>query len=165
MRLFIKHIPLIVLFGLGGLVAFAQSAPQGQPSSGGIDAVLHAAKSGNDQFLQPDQAFRFDASADGTDRARLNWEIADGYYLYRARIKVATSSAAAQLGTTQMPTGLIKNDEYFGKQEIYHHALSALVPVARAGAAPLDLPLEVTYQGCAEAGLCYPPITKNVTVH
>jgi thiol:disulfide interchange protein DsbD len=165
MRLSIKHIPLIVLFGLGGPAAFAQPAPQTQPTSGGIDAVLHAAKSGDDQFLQPDQAFRFGATADGTDRVRLNWEIADGYYLYRARIKVATSSTAAQLGTTQMPTGQIKNDEYFGRQEIYHHELSALVPVARAGAAPLDLPLEVTYQGCAEAGLCYPPIIKNVTVH
>ena len=165
MRLSIKHIPLIVLFGLGAPAAFAQSAPHTQPTSGGIDAVLHAAKSGDDQFLQPDQAFRFGATADGTDRVRLNWEIADGYYLYRARIKVATSSTAAQLGTTQMPTGQIKNDEYFGRQEIYHHELSALVPVARASAAPLDLPLEVTYQGCAEAGLCYPPITKNVTVH
>ena len=164
MRLFIKHIPLIVLFGLGGPAAFAQAAPQGQPGSGGIDAVLHAAKGGGDQFLQPDQAFRFDATADGTDRVRLHWEIADGYYLYRARIKITTSSAYAQLGATQMPTGQIKNDEYFGKQEIYHHELSALVPVARAGSNPLGLPLEVTYQGCAEAGLCYPPITKSVTV-
>jgi thiol:disulfide interchange protein DsbD len=152
MHLFIKHIPLIVLFGLCGRAAFAQPAPPTQQTSGGINAVLHAAKSGGDQFLQPDEAFRLDATADGTDRVRLNWQIADGYYLYRARIKVATSSTTAQLGTTQMPTGQIKNDEYFGKQEIYHHELSAMVPVARAGAAPLDLPLEVTYQGCAEAG-------------
>ena len=165
MRLSIKHIPLIVLLGLGFPVAWAQPAPQAQPAPAGIDAVLHAARSGGDQFLQPDEAFRFDATADGTDRVRLNWEIADGYYLYRARIKVATSSADAQLGAAQMPTGQIKDDEYFGKQEIYHHELSALIPVARAGALPLDLPLAVTYQGCAEAGLCYPPITKNVTVH
>jgi thioredoxin:protein disulfide reductase len=165
MHLFIKHIPLIVLFGLGAPAAFAQPAPPTQQTSSGINAVLHAAKSPGDQFLQPDEAFRLDATADGTDRVRLNWRIADGYYLYRARIKVVTSSPTAQLGTTQMPTGQIKNDEYFGKQEIYHHELSVLVPVARAGANPLDLPLEVTYQGCAEAGLCYPPITKNVTVH
>ncbi len=165
MSLFIKHIPLIVLFGLGGPAVYAQAPPpQAQQASGGINAVLHAAKSGGDQFLQPDQAFRFEATADGTDQVRLHWQIADGYYLYRTRMKVVTSSTAAQLGATQMPAGQIKNDEYFGKQEIYHHELSALVPVARAGAAPLDLPLEVTYQGCAEAGLCYPPITKSVTV-
>jgi thioredoxin:protein disulfide reductase len=165
MRLFIRHIPLIALLGFVWAGAQAQSAPEAPPKPTGIDAVLHAQKSGGDQFLQPDEAFRFDARADGTDRVSLNWEIADGYYLYRARIKVVTSSSAAQLGAAQMPAGLIKNDEYFGKQEIYHHELRALVPVARAGADSFDLPLQVTYQGCAEAGLCYPPITRNVTVH
>jgi thioredoxin:protein disulfide reductase len=63
-----------------------------------------------------------------------------------------------------MPTGETKSDEYFGKQEIYHHELVAGVPVARASAAELALPLQVTYQGCATAGLCYPPITKEIMV-
>ena len=63
-----------------------------------------------------------------------------------------------------MPTGETKSDEYFGKQEIYHHQLVAGVPVARASAAETSLPLHVTYQGCATAGLCYPPITKEVMV-
>jgi thioredoxin:protein disulfide reductase len=165
MRLFIRHIPLIALLGFAGPGAWAQTAPEAPGKPTGIDAVLHAAKAGGDQFLQPDEAFRFDARPDGTDRVRLSWDIADGYYLYRARIKVVTPSSAAQLGATQMPAGHIKNDEYFGRQEVYHHELSALVPVARAGADPFDLPLQVTYQGCAEAGLCYPPITKSVTVH
>ena len=131
--------------------------------SDGISALLSAKASGDD-FLSPDQAFRFDALADGTDRVRLNWEIADGYYLYRARIKVTTSSADVQLGTTQFPAGQIKNDEYFGRQEVYHHELIATVPVARARGGAFALPLQVTYQGCAEAGLCYPPITRAVTV-
>src|SRR5580658_1583855 len=164
MRLFIRHIPLVALLGLSCAPAWAQPAPQAQHPTG-IDAVLGAARNSGDQFLQPDEAFRFDAIADGTDRVRLNWQIADGYYLYRARIKVVTPSSAAQLGSAQMPTGQIKDDEYFGRQEIYHHALTALVPVARAGAGSFELPLQVTYQGCAEAGLCYPPIIKNVTVH
>jgi thioredoxin:protein disulfide reductase len=165
MRRFIRHIPLIALLGFTSAGAWAQSAPGAQAKPTGIDAVLHAAKSSEDQFLQPDQAFRFDATAEGTDQVRLNWEIADGYYLYRTRIKVITASPAAQLGALQMPAGQIKNDEYFGRQEIYHLELRALVPVARAGVGSLDLPLKVTYQGCAEAGLCYPPITKEVTVH
>lgn len=165
MHRFIKHIPLIALLGFTSAGAWAQAAPGAQAKPTGIDAVLHAAKSSEDQFLQPDQAFRFDATAEGTDQVRLNWEIADGYYLYRTRIKVITASPAAQLGALQMPAGQIKNDEYFGKQEIYHLELRALVPVARAGVGSLDLPLKVTYQGCAEAGLCYPPITKEVTVH
>ena len=51
---------------------------------------------------------------EGSDRVRLNFQIAEGYYLYRARIKVATNSSAAQLGAPQMPDGQVKNDEYFG---------------------------------------------------
>ena len=144
-----------------GAAAPAPAATAGK--SGGIDAVLSAKASGDD-FLPPDQAFRFDALADGTDRVRLNWEIADGYYLYRARIKVSTSSGDAQLGATQFPAGQIKNDEYFGRQEVYHHELIATVPVARARGGAFALPLQVTYQGCADAGLCYPPITRAVTV-
>ena len=123
-----------------------------------------APKSDGDNFLPPDQAFRFDALADGTDRVRLNWEIAEGYYLYRGRIKVATSAANVQLGTPQMPAGQVKNDEYFGRQEVYHHELIATVPVARTAGGTLEVPLQVTYQGCADAGLCYPPVTKTVTV-
>jgi thioredoxin:protein disulfide reductase len=132
----------------------------------GIDAVLGAskAKSGGDDFLPPDEAFRFAAIPDGPDHVRLIWQIADGYYLYRARVKAATTSTAAQLGALEMPTGETKSDEYFGKQEIYHRELVAGVPVARASAAELALPLQVTYQGCATAGLCYPPITKEITV-
>ena len=132
----------------------------------GIDAVLGAskAKSGGDDFLPPDEAFRFAAIPDGPDHVRLIWQIADGYYLYRARVRAATTSTAAQLGALEMPTGETKSDEYFGKQEIYHHELVAGVPVARASTAELALPLQVTYQGCATAGLCYPPITKEIMV-
>jgi thiol:disulfide interchange protein DsbD len=79
-------------------------------------------------------------------------------------VKAATTSEQAQLGTLEMPTGETKSDEYFGKQEIYHHELVAGVPVARASATQLALPLKITYQGCATAGLCYPPITKEITV-
>ena len=141
--------------------ATASSAPQ---RSTPIDAILSSPKTHGDDFLPPDQAFRFDALADGTDRVRLNWEIADGYYLYRARIKVVTPGSSAQLGPVQFPSGQFKSDDYFGRQEVYHHELIATVPVVRARGGALELPLQVTYQGCAEAGLCYPPITKTVTV-
>jgi thiol:disulfide interchange protein DsbD len=165
MPLIIRHILLAGLLSLACLgAAWAQSAPAPQKPTG-IDAVLGAAKGSGDDFLEADQAFRFDALAAGADRVRLNWVIAPGYYLYRARIHIATPSTAVHLGTAQMPNGQIKNDEYFGKQEIYHGDLSAVVPLSRSAAGALDLPLQVTYQGCAEAGLCYPPITKNVTVH
>src|SRR5215471_14265292 len=161
----IRHIPALALL-LGATLWHAPPAKPAQPAAGatGIDAVLGSARSNADDFLPPDQAFRFDALAEGTDRVRLNWEIADGYYLYRARIKVKTTSTSAQLGVPQFPPGQVKTDEYFGKQEVYHHELIATVPVARASGGSLDLPLEVTYQGCADAGLCYPPQTKTLSV-
>ncbi|HKW52312.1 MAG TPA: protein-disulfide reductase DsbD [Stellaceae bacterium] len=160
-RTFFRHIAAAALLFVSAAL-LAQSPPT-PPARGGIGAVLDKAKKGDD-FLPPDQAFRFAALAEGSDRVRLTWQIADGYYLYRARIKVATTSQQAQLGATQFPPGQVKNDEYFGRQEVYHHDLTATVPVARAAPGALELPLQVTYQGCADAGLCYPPITKPVSV-
>src|SRR5579862_8960093 len=157
-----RHILAVLAVAALGC-AQAQSPPATQ--GGGINAIMGASRaSGGDDFLPPDRAFRFDALAEGSDRVRLNWEIADGYYLYRARIKITSPSSTVQLGAPQLPQGQFKTDEYFGKQEIYHHELVATVPVARTSGGELAVPLEVTYQGCAEAGLCYPPITKTVTV-
>jgi thioredoxin:protein disulfide reductase len=162
----IRHIPAALLLGLFSLQVPAADPPAGAPAPLAAPQALAAAlaKSGADDFLQPDQAFRVDAVPEGSDRVKLNFEIAEGYYLYRARIKVATASTAVQLGTLQMPDGQVKNDEYFGRQEVYHHELSAIVPVARTSGGALELPLDVTYQGCADKGLCYPPITKSFTV-
>jgi thioredoxin:protein disulfide reductase len=162
MRSGIGHIlPCALALALAGLpVHAAGPAASAAPAAG----LLGSLKTAGDDFLPPDQAFRFDALEGGSDRVQLNWEIADGYYLYRARIKVATSSTAAQLGAPEFPAGQFKTDEYFGRQEIYHHELRVAVPVARAAGGTFSLPLQVTYQGCAEAGLCYPPVTRSISV-
>jgi thioredoxin:protein disulfide reductase len=131
-----------------------------------IDQVLHRSqvKSNEGEFLPPDQAFRLFAQAQGPDRIVLTWEIADGYYLYRNRLKVATD-AAVKLGELVLPVGQSKTDEYFGTQQVYHSELRAVLPVVRSGAnASLTVPVRVIYQGCADAGLCYPPITKVVSI-
>jgi thioredoxin:protein disulfide reductase len=132
----------------------------------GIAAALRAAqqKSGEPDFLPPDQAFRFSALADGPDSIRLIWGITDGYYLYRARIKASSDTSQATLGELTLPAGETKMDEYFGKQEVYHHDIVGSISVARSSSGDLAVPLRVTYQGCASAGLCYPPITKTVNV-
>ena len=118
----------------------------------------------NDGFLPPDQAFRVSASADGPSRVRINWVIAQGYYLYQSRLKFATTTAGYTLGKPELPAGDIKQDEYFGKQVVYHVELVARLPVTRTAAAGQDVTVNVTYQGCATAGLCYPPITKPFTI-
>ena len=116
-----------------------------------------------DGFLKPDQAFVLTAESDSADRVKLHWQIAPGYYLYRDKVAVTTQTPDAQLGAIDIPGGKVKHDDYFGEQVVFYDELVANVPVsARSGLT--ELPLEITYQGCADAGLCYPPIRKKVSV-
>ena len=131
---------------------------------GNLNSLAQPAAQG-DIFLPPDRAFRVTASAAAPDSVRLSWAIAPGYYLYQARLKFAATSPGFTLGKPQLPAGDLKNDEYFGKQVVYHTELIAHIAVARAaGNVSESLAMSVTYQGCAEAGLCYPPITKQFTI-
>ncbi len=117
--------------------------------------------SGAQDFLPPEVAFRVAARVESPDRVRLSWAIAPGYYLYRSRLKFATTSPGMSLAAPELPEGDTKSDEYFGKQVVYHMELIAHLGVLRATNAGQQLDLAVTYQGCAEAGLCYPPITRQ----
>jgi len=136
-------------------------------SSGGFDLRrLLGGSSGQPtegDFLPPDQAFVFTAASRSLDSITLRWDIADDYYLYRDKVKVRALTPGAQLGSPQMPAGQSRHDEYFGDQVVYHGELLANVPVVVA-AGTREVPIEVTYQGCAEAGLCYPPLKKQVMV-
>ncbi len=113
-----------------------------------------------DDFLPVEQAFVMTADAPGANAVRLHFAIAPGYYLYKARIGASGAGSTAQVGAIVLPTGLPHKDDYFGEQEIYRQALEATVPYARASAAAGSLALKVTYQGCADKGLCYPPQTQ-----
>jgi thioredoxin:protein disulfide reductase len=153
-----RRLPAALLLGLT-TVSLAQTS---------ADSVLDLARtseSNAEEFLDPAVAFRLSAEAAGPDRVRLTWTIADGYYIYRSRIKAETSGATAQLGQLDLPTGKMKTDEYFGEQEVYYHEIVATLPVARAASTtPTELPLTITHQGCADAGLCYPPETRDINV-
>ncbi|MFZ3040612.1 MAG: protein-disulfide reductase DsbD [Thiobacillus sp.] len=108
-------------------------------------------------FLPVEQAFRLAVSQDGDGQVRLNWKISEGYYLYRKQLKVE-GDPAGSVQQVALPAGTIKNDEFFGASEVYHDQLvvRATAPAARA--------LNVSWQGCAEAGICYPPQTRRVTL-
>src|SRR5664279_5477416 len=120
----------------------------------GINALVSGQTAGKDDFLSPDQAFRVTAEAAGPDRIRVNYVIAPGYYLYRSRLKYQLEAATASLGTPEFPPGENHTDEYFGTQVVYRNTFSACLGVARSGNNELPLKLGVTYQGCADAGLC-----------
>ena len=154
------------LTALVGLWLLVPPAPAANRSD--LDAVLDQSRSAHsgEEFLPPDQAFRFNATtttdASGARQLRLDWVIAPGYYLYRDRIHIESAQTPARIGAPQFPPGQVKSDEYFGKQVIYHQELIALVPLLGTAVQPLNI--SVTYQGCAEAGLCYPPITRALSL-
>ncbi|MBB3260458.1 thiol:disulfide interchange protein DsbD [Paraburkholderia bannensis] len=112
----------------------------------------------DDDFLPPDQAFTFSASEEpGT--VNVHFKIADGYYMYRERFAFAVRNVAnggtATLGDAQIPHGHVKFDATFNKNvETYRNELTIHVPVKSASGA---FDLAVTSQGCADAGICYPP--------
>ncbi|MBS0375550.1 MAG: protein-disulfide reductase DsbD [Proteobacteria bacterium] len=149
-----------------GATAAAAAAPAGAAPGGLLGKLVPgaAATAPADDFLPVEEAFRFTASADGGSRVRLHFVIAEGYYLYRARIRVSGESTLAALGAPDFPQGLPHHDDYFGDQEIYRGELDLPVPYARSGPAAGTLALKVVYQGCADKGLCYPPQTANLTL-
>jgi thioredoxin:protein disulfide reductase len=167
MSLFLATFLLLASTARAGVDSWTgQAGTSRAPKPTGIDAALKSsrAQSGEPDFLPPDEAFHFNALAAGPDRIQLIWGITDGYYLYRARIKAASDGAQAKLGELQLPPGETKVDEYFGKQEVYHHDIEGSLPVNRGSTGEVTVPLKVTYQGCATAGLCYPPITKTINI-
>jgi thioredoxin:protein disulfide reductase len=108
----------------------------------------------DDDFLPPDQAFTFSAS-EQPGVVEVHFKIADGYYMYRERFAFATRNGSATLGTPDIPAGHVKFDTTFQKKvETYRGQLTIRVPV-KSASGPFDL--AVTSQGCADAGICYPP--------
>jgi thioredoxin:protein disulfide reductase len=106
-------------------------------------------------FLEAQQAFRLSAQALGGGRMALTWRIAPGYYLYRDRIRVSAVPADLRADVSK-PPGVPKQDPNFGTVQVYHDQVR--VEVRAPGAAALD----VTWQGCAQAGLCYPPEQRTI---
>ncbi|AHF02611.1 thiol:disulfide interchange protein [Marichromatium purpuratum 984] len=122
-----------------------------------------AAQARND-FLLPDQAFQPSAEAIDADTLKVRWQIAEGYYLYAAKFAFTTDTAGITLGEPVLPEPEIKQDEFFGEVGIYRDTVEITLPVTRTAAAPEVLTLETTSQGCADAGLCYPPHRQRVQV-
>ncbi len=113
-------------------------------------------------FLDPEDAFRLKAKYTGSHSLVLDWEIAEGYKLYRDHVRVNLKSCRADLSVPVLPAGERVKDPSSGEESVvYHRQLHAEVPVSGASAV---FTVEVVYQGCSEKGLCYPPFTRIVTV-
>ena len=116
------------------------------------------------EFLDPAVAFKPTARALDGQTIEVTYEIAKGYYLYRDKFRFAAPGATVNLGSPQIPKGKEKDDETFGKVEVYYKSVAIRVPVERNASGTLQLKLEATSQGCADAGVCYPPQSQLLNV-
>lgn len=122
-------------------------------------SFAHAIEEG--ELLEPEQAFKFSAQALDAHTLEVRYQIADGYYLYRNKFKFQVQPADVSLGTAQFPPGKFKQDEFFGRIETYQGEVKIRLSLNYSGSAPQSIALKAVSQGCAEAGVCYPPLEQK----
>ncbi len=112
--------------------------------------------------LDPEQAYRFSARAVDATTVEARWQITDGYYMYRQKIRFSAEPGTVSLGEPVFPPGEVKDDEFFGKVETYRKEIRIRIPVEANGA--LSLTLKAVSQGCWDQGICYPPTPQQTKV-
>ncbi|WP_228705815.1 protein-disulfide reductase DsbD [Marinobacter sp. es.048] len=146
--------PLNLILALS-LMLLASSSAWALGSNGGS---LFGGQS-ND-FLPVDEALPFSFTTDA-DAVVLTWDITPGHYLYRKRVSITATNPDVELGEPEFSaSGTVTEDEFFGRTTVFFDPIEARVPVSLP-AGVREAQLQVTYQGCAKAGLCYPPQTRD----
>jgi thiol:disulfide interchange protein DsbD len=144
----------------------AEPWPRGWRAAGAcaLAFLLTAAAAAADpKLLPPEQAFRFSARALDARTLEARFNVADGYYLYRDKLKFAVDPNPAQLTGQELPPGKAKDDPFFGKVETYRGVVIVRLPVANVNAGQ-SIALSADSQGCADAGVCYPPTRQKITL-
>jgi len=116
------------------------------------------------EFLPVDEAFEPILTPLDGNTLEVALRVASGYYLYKDKISATVQSDVAQAGRLDLPAGERKTDEYFGEMEVYHQDVFAELAIARATPDAITVPVQLKYQGCADGGICYPPVTKVIDV-
>ena len=124
-----------------------------------LDELSNGGRLPHREFLPADQAFSL-SHAEQADGVRLEWQITPGYYLYRDRMRFEALTPGLTVTTPNLPSGETKDDAEFGRVQIYRTGQT--VNLAVTGGVAGERKLRVTYQGCAEDGICYPPIKKEL---
>ena len=110
-----------------------------------------------------EEAFVFGFVQDGSNNLQLNWTMPDDYYLYRDRMEIKTSEGITLVDRQNAPAES-KDDPLFGQVWVYHNRAEVNLALGASSVDPVNGVVEVTYQGCWEGGICYPPVTKTVDV-
>ncbi|MGB0722014.1 MAG: protein-disulfide reductase DsbD [Gammaproteobacteria bacterium] len=138
------------------------ASPASNPLKGLTDLVESGLGADDDEPLPPEEAFKPTVSVVDGNHIRIDWFIAEGYYLYQERLKFKVlAPEGVSFGEAELPKAKIKDDPTFGKTPVYFNELYAVLPVNRPAGDALDLEIEYGYQGCASIGLCYPPEKRS----
>lgn len=152
-----QRISLAVLLSVSSLVSAAPAIPD-------FSQIESAA---DEEFLPVEQAFQLEVTAlDGQAASHLTWHIADGYSLYKSRIKILDSFPITPVAALQFQgTPVWKQDPNFGKVEVFHQQVSSTLALTSAPQPTVDtVKIHIEYQGCADTGLCYPPVQTEILV-
>ncbi|WP_024889181.1 protein-disulfide reductase DsbD family protein [Luteimonas huabeiensis] len=142
--------------GRDGLAALGRALSGGGGTAGPLGA--------QGAPLPPEQAFGFEAIADGGDRLLLRFTPAPGYYLYRDRSSFQVRGDGFAAGAPDWPPGSDHHDEHFGDVVVYFDRIDVPLPLRRSHGDAGTLTLTATFQGCQTDGICYPPMTRSVEV-
>ncbi|VXB01736.1 Thiol:disulfide interchange protein DsbD 1 [Pseudomonas sp. 8BK] len=127
-----------------------------------VPAQFGAPLNNSADFLPVREAFKLSLISSSSESVKLRFVAAEGYYLYRHRFSFSSEPADVSVGQAVLPAGKAKHDEYFGDVEVYYEVLDVEVPVNNPFNHPFSL--HVSYQGCADKGLCYPPETEILAI-
>jgi thiol:disulfide interchange protein DsbD len=114
------------------------------------------------KLLEPERAFALSVQAVDEKTVEVRFAIANGYYLYREKMKFAVEPAVLA-SPPQLPPGALKDDPFFGTVETYRGRFALRLPLASVEPG-LKVTVKAESQGCADAGVCYPPQVQSVTV-
>lgn len=138
-------------------------------AEGFLDRLSSLGGSKQPTFLQPDKAFGLEVAAPDAHTLLASFRVTPDYYLYRDKVTFSIAEDAAQaagikIRNVAMPPGEMKNDPTLGNIAVFHQSFQAEIALERSNLAPQNITLLASYQGCSEKGLCYPPITKQISL-
>ena len=116
-----------------------------------------------DELLPPEKAFALQAWIENNSLIA-EFQIAPGYYMYRERFDFQVESSGARFDTAIIPDGKIKNDEFFGDMEVYRDSVRIELPIIYASTDTEYLRVKTSGQGCADIGVCYPPLQQSLDI-
>ena len=147
---------------LASLTLAAAAPPAGGALQRLSDLGIGGGFGAEEELLPAEQAFQPDVEVVDGNTLAARWNIAEGYYLYRHKFEfILEPVPGVTLQPAQIPEGEHKTDEFFGAIQVFYDEANAVIPLQRAGSAATPLTLTLKYQGCAEIGVCYPPMSRS----